>query len=244
MSLLVVERVSKRFGGLRAVSNVSFEVGEGEILGLIGPNGAGKTTLFNLVAGTVPLDEGTISLDGKDLTGSSPHVICHSGIARTFQVARPFSAMTCAENVTVALIGRKQSVPRSDRSAIIEETLTSVGLSGKEHVLSGDLNLIDKKRLELARALATNPKMVLLDEVLGGLSSLEMAQALDLIRTIRDRLNITIVWIEHVMGAVMNVCDRLLVLDQGLLICEGSPQTVSNDPRVITAYLGEADAEN
>ncbi len=244
MSLLVVKEVSKRFGGLRAVVNVSFHIEEEEIVGLIGPNGAGKTTLFNLVAGAIPLNEGSISFNGRQIAGLSPHVICRSGIARTFQVTRPFLSMTCAENVLVALIGRNETPQANHRQRLVREALSLVGLSEKETALAKDLNLIDKKRLELARALATNPRMILLDEVLGGLSSLEMSQALDLIRTIRDRLKITVLWIEHVMGAVMLLCERLLVLDQGVLICEGSPETVSNDPRVIKAYLGEADAQD
>lgn len=244
MSLLVVSEVSKRFGGLQAVAEVSFSVSEGAIVGLIGPNGAGKTTLFNLVAGAIPFDEGSISFDGRSIGGLSSHVICRTGIARTFQVTRPFPAMTCSENLAVALIGRNEPPLMHDRPRIISEMLAFVGLSGKERAPAKDLNLMDKKRLELARALATNPRLILLDEVLGGLSSLEMNQALDLIRAIRDRLKITILWIEHVMGAVMRLCEHILVLDQGKLICEGSPETVSNDTRVIEAYLGEADAQD
>jgi len=244
MSLLVVSEVSKRFGGLQAVSNVSFSMEKGEIVGLIGPNGAGKTTLFNLIAGTIALDKGTVSFNDRPITGLSSHIICRSGIARTFQVTRPFASMTCAENVLVSLIGRNEPVSLSEREGIIRENLSFVGLAGKENALAEDLNLIDKKRLELARALATAPGMILLDEVLGGLSSLEMNQALDLIRSIRDNLKITILWIEHVMGAVMRLCEKILVLDQGELICEGSPELVSKDPRVIKAYLGEADARD
>jgi len=244
MTLLSVESVSKSFGGLMAVSNVSFSVEEGQIVGLIGPNGAGKTTLFNVIAGALHADEGRISFRGKDLNRLAPHEICREGLARTFQVTRPFLGMTCYENVLVALVGRRDRVAESERPQLIEKTLDLTGLAGKQAVLARDLNLIDKKRLELARALATNPKLVLLDEVLGGLSSMEMSQALELIRTIRDRLGITILWIEHVVGAVMSLCERVLVLSQGALICEGTPKEVSSDTCVIEAYLGEADAQD
>jgi len=244
MSLLRVESLNKRFGGLLAVSQASFEVREGEIVGLIGPNGAGKTTLFNLITGAITADSGRIKFDGQDLKGLSSYQICRAGIARTFQVPRPFAKMTCGENVLVALIGRNISVPEPDRPGTIREMLELVGLAGKERVLSADLNLIDTKRLEVARALATGPRLILLDEVLGGLSSMEMSQALDLIRAIRDRFGITVLWIEHVMGAIMSLSERVLVLNQGGLICEGAPAEVIRDKRVIEAYLGEPDAQD
>ena len=244
MSLLRVESLNKRFGGLLAVSQASFEVKEGEIVGLIGPNGAGKTTLFNLITGAITADSGRITFDGQDLKGLSSYQICRAGIARTFQVPRPFAKMTCGENVLVALIGRNISVPEPDRPGTIREMLELVGLAGKERVLSADLNLIDTKRLEVARALATGPRLILLDEVLGGLSSMEMSQALDLIRAIRDRFGITVLWIEHVMGAIMSLSERVLVLNQGGLICEGAPAEVIRDKRVIEAYLGEPDAQD
>ena len=244
MSLLKVESLSKRFGGLMAVAQASFEVKEGEIVGLIGPNGAGKTTLFNLITGAITADSGRVTFGGQDLNGLSAYRICRAGIARTFQVPRPFAKMTSSENVLVALIGRNNSVPQPERRGTILEMLRLVGLAGKEHVLSADLNLIDTKRLEVARALATGPRLILLDEVLGGLSSLEMSQALDLIRAIRDRFGVTVLWIEHVMGAIMSLSERVLVLNQGRLICEGTPAEVTRDRRVIEAYLGEPNAQD
>jgi branched-chain amino acid transport system ATP-binding protein len=244
MSLLRVESVGKSFGGLRALSDVSLTVEEGQIVGLIGPNGAGKTTLFNVVAGTLPADRGRIIFNGTDITRFQAYQIARTGLARTFQITRPFLNMTCEENAVVAMIGSRVAIPRAARGDRVGELLNLVGLAGKEKILSKDLNLIDKKRLELARALTTEPRLILLDEVLGGLSSLEMAQALELIRTIRDRLKITVLWIEHVMGAIMSLSERVFVLDQGMLICEGPPDKVARDPNVIQAYLGEADAQD
>lgn len=244
MSLLQVEGLCKSFGGLQAVDDVSFRLEAGEILGLIGPNGAGKTTLFNLVAGTIKPDRGRAIFSHQDLTGLSPHQICHLGIARTFQVTRPFLNLTCAENVIIPMISRRPPVSKEDRPRLVSELLDFVGLGRREQTMAKDLNLIDKKRLEMARALATGPRLILLDEVLGGLSSLEMDSAMDLIRHIRSRFNITILWIEHVMGAIMTLCERVLVLDQGRFIVEGSPEQVTTDPKVIQAYLGDADAQD
>lgn len=239
MSLLDVNTISKHFGGVQAINRVSFSVGSGEILGMIGPNGAGKTTMFNLVTGAIPVDEGTISFQGAKIAGLKPHEICRKGISRTYQIARPFGKMTCMENVCVALMENRPGLKGAARREAAAELLAMTGLAGKEELHAASLNLIDKKRLELARALGTDPKLILLDEVLGGLNSMEMETALTLIKSIRDRYEITVVWIEHIMGAIMSVCDRVIVLDQGSLISQGTPEEVCRDPLVIQAYLGE-----
>lgn len=240
--LLRVEGISKRFGGVQALGEISFSLGEHELLGLIGPNGAGKTTLFHLIAGTLLPDTGQISFAGHDVTRLKAYQTCRLGIARTFQVTRPFAKLSCLENVEVALVGAEAPVAREDRGERCAELLGLVGLKGKERLDAGQLNLIDKKRLEMARALATNPRLILLDEVLGGLNSLEMGQAMDLIRLIHQDMGATVIWIEHVMGAIMRLSQRVLVLDQGELIFTGTPEQVAQDRRVIEAYLGEQDA--
>jgi branched-chain amino acid transport system ATP-binding protein len=239
MNLLEVKGISKRFGGIQAIAQVSFSVAAGEILGLIGPNGAGKTTLFNLITCAIPADEGDIVFDGRSIRGLKSHLTCRAGLSRTFQVTRPFAKMTCLENVAVPLLENQPELTPSARQHKAEELLKLTALGGKEDWLGERLNLIDKKRLELARALATRPKLILLDEVLGGLNSMEMEDALQLIKTIRDRFDITVLWIEHIMGAIMSVCERVIVLDQGRLICQGEPAAVCQDARVIEAYLGK-----
>ncbi len=239
MSLLKVTGASKRFGGVQAINHVSLSVASGEILGMIGPNGAGKTTMFNLITGAIDLDEGRVAFEGRDITGLKPHRICRAGISRTFQVTRPFGKMTCLENVYVPLVENQPELKGTARRDKALELLTMVALTGKDGWLAESLNLIDKKRLELARALAAKPRLILLDEVLGGLNTAEMETALQLIKSIRDRFDITVVWIEHIMGAIMSLCERVIVLDQGILICQGTPETVCQDPRVIQAYLGE-----
>ncbi len=242
MSRLEVHGLSKRFGGVQALSDVSFSVEEGEILGLIGPNGAGKTTLFHMIAGTLPADAGEVLFMDVPITGLPAHQVCRRGIARTFQITRIFGDMTVLENVLVAQIGNRDKLPPGDPEPRARELIELTGLSGNEETPAGRLNLIDKKRLELARALATGPRLILLDEVLGGLNTSEIPEGVELIRTIRDRLEITVFWIEHIMGAIMRLSERVLVLDQGRLISEGSPQEVSRDPLVVEAYLGEQNA--
>ena len=239
MALLEGRKISKSFGGVQALSQVDFTAEKGTIVGLIGPNGAGKTTLFNAVAGAFKPSSGQVLFDGKNITGLSANAICRRGMARTFQVTRPFAAMTCLENVMVAAINRHPHKPRSFIESSARQKLGLVGLSDMEAFEARHLNVVQKKRLEMARALATEPKLLLLDEVLGGLNTQEIKQAVAFIRNLRDQLGLTMLWIEHVMGAIMQASERVIVLDQGRVLMAGTPLEVVNDPRVIQAYLGE-----
>jgi branched-chain amino acid transport system ATP-binding protein len=239
LALLEGREITKRFGGVLALEGVDFALEKGQIVGLIGPNGAGKTTLFNIVAGTFRPNSGRVVFEGRDVTDMPAYRICRSGIARTFQISRPFGEMTCLENVGVALINNPlASTPRPWRQTALEY-LDYAGLLHRPEVAAKDLNLIEKKKLEMARALAAGPRLLLLDEVLGGLNTQEIGQAVELIRRLRDERGLTIFWIEHVMGAIMGAADRVLVLDQGRKLMEGTPSEVAHDPRTITAYLGE-----
>ncbi len=236
MSILSVREVSKSFGGLRAVHRVSFELQEGELLGLIGPNGAGKTTLFHLISGFLAPDEGVILFAGEPLAGLRPHAVCRRGMVRTFQVARPFLRLTVLENVVVGALERVAH--RHEALGIAEEVLDLTGLRAKAETPGHSLTLPDRKRLELARALATGPRVLLLDEVMAGLNPTEAGRLIDLIRSVHGR-GVTILLIEHVMKAVMSLSQRILVLSYGQLIAEGPPQAIVRDRKVIEAYLGE-----
>jgi branched-chain amino acid transport system ATP-binding protein len=239
LALLEGRGLCKRFGGVAALDQVSFSVEEGTIVGLIGPNGAGKTTLFNLVAGALKPDSGQILFEAENITGLPANVTCRKGLARTFQVTRPFSTMTCLENVGVAVINSPRSRTNGDWRQSAHEVLKAVGLGALAYSEARQLNVIQKKRLEIARALATRPKLLMLDEVLGGLNTQEIVQAIDFIRRLRDEHHLTVFWIEHVMGAIMKAAENVIVLDQGRHLMEGSPEEVVNDPRVIQAYLGD-----
>ncbi len=239
MALLEGHGLWKKFGGVLALNRVDFVLNSGEIAGLIGPNGAGKTTLFNVIAGAFKPTSGHVIFNGTDITGHSANRTCRQGIARTFQVTRPFPEMTCLENVAVSVINSPRQSEHGNWHEPALAVLKHVGLHTHSETLAKGLNLIEKKRLEMARALATKPNILLLDEVLGGLNSQEIQEAVELIQDLRDRLGLTIFWIEHVMGAIMKAADRVIVLDQGANLMEGTPEEVVSDPQVIKAYLGE-----
>src|SRR5579864_6087203 len=241
--LLTVEGLCKRFGGFLAVNQVSFEVRAGEILGLIGPNGSGKSTTFNLIAGNLRPSAGSIRLDGKEIGGLSAHAICHQGIGRTFQIPRPFRKLSLLENVTLAAYyGEAGKLSRAAAERRAAEVLEMVGLPADPQAGTSGLGAAALKKLELARALATQPKLLLADESLGGLDRAEMERAADLLGDIRNRLGITIIWVEHIMGVLMRVVDRVIVLDHGEKIFEGKPAEASVDARVTEVYLGKAQA--
>jgi branched-chain amino acid transport system ATP-binding protein len=236
MSLLVVDQVIKRFRGLTAVDGASFQVGAGEIFAVIGPNGAGKTTLFNLIAGVFAPDAGAISFEGTRIDGLAPDAICRRGIGRTFQLVRPFPALTVEDNALIGALLRRPSVEAARAHA--HDVLRRLDLYDKRHQLASALTLPDRKRLEVARALATDPKLLLLDEVMAGLRPAETDRMVAILRTLNRESGITILLIEHVMRAVMALAARVLVLHHGAAIAEGTPETVVRDQAVIDSYLG------
>jgi branched-chain amino acid transport system ATP-binding protein len=232
---LVIKGLDKRFGGLRAVQDVSFTVKENETVALIGPNGAGKTTSFHLITGFHRADAGSVLAFGRELVGLKPHDICALGLARTFQVAKPFGAMTVLANVMTGAFLRDRHVGAAERKA--REAIAFVGLSAKEQTPAKDLTTIDQRRLEMARALATEPRILLLDEVMAGLNPAEIDQAVALVEKLSER-GLTIVIVEHVMRAIMAVARHIVVLDHGQKIAEGAPKQIVENPEVIRAYLG------
>ncbi len=239
MPLLEGEGVTKLFGGLAAVSQVDFAVERGEVVGLIGPNGAGKTTLFNLVSGALTLKAGDIRFKAQKISGLKPNRICRLGIARTFQSVKVFGNLPAEENVLLgALFGSTSGMSSADAASKATELLEFVGLSAVRATPARDLTLANQKRLEVARALATHPELLLLDELMAGLNPTEVAQAMELVTRIRDE-GVTVFMIEHVMKAIMNVCDRIIVLHHGQKIAEGTPQEIATSKTVVEVYLGE-----
>jgi branched-chain amino acid transport system ATP-binding protein len=238
--MLEIDKVSKHFGGLGALQEVSLKVNEGDFIVLIGPNGSGKTTLFNIVTGVLKPTSGRITFMGHDITGLTPDRICHSGIARTFQIPIPFKTLSVVENVVAGVLFGGSYSAYSDQEARQEalRCMDFVGLKVDERTMPDELGLGGLRRLELARALATRPKFLLLDEVISGLNQEETEEASLILKRIRDEIGITIIWVEHIMGVLMNLVEEVFVLNFGELIAQGTPLEVSRDERVIEAYLG------
>jgi branched-chain amino acid transport system ATP-binding protein len=237
--ILQIEGVSKLFGGLQALKDVTFDLPEGQILGLIGPNGAGKTTLFNCISGVYKPTEGRVLFRGEDITDMKSYDIAHKGMARTHQIVRPLEELTVMENVMVGACFGQHDYSLREAREIGEEVIAFVGLADRTDQLAGSLNVGQKKRLEMARALAAQPYLLLLDEVLAGLNPSEISQMVEIVKAIRSERSITIIMIEHVMHAVMNVSDRIVVLDYGKQLAEGTPTEVAENAKVIEAYLGD-----
>ena len=235
MSILVLDSLSKRYSALVVTDSISLTVAKGEIVGILGPNGAGKTTLFNLIAGTVQPNAGSISFDGRDITRDNAAKRCHLGISRSFQVPQPFNGMTVFENV---LVGSTFGRDASDASDFAMHALQMSGLAKKANLLAGSLPLLDRKRLELSRALATEPRLLLLDEIAGGLTDSECHELLDVLREVHAS-GVTMVWIEHVVHALLSVAQRLVVVNFGKKIADGSPEDVMNSKEVKSVYLGD-----
>ena len=244
MPLLDIVGLEKRFGGVVAVRDVSFSVERGDLVGLIGGNGAGKTTLFAIIAGNQRPSRGAIEFDGERIDGKRPDAIARRGIARTFQIVRPFGELSVMENVVIGALygaGREKSIERAEERA--HEILADVGLDARARDLASDLTLAGRKRLEIARALAIRPRLLMLDEVLAGLTPTEVDDAVRMIRAVHGKYDLTVIMVEHVLRAVMQLCERIVVLHHGEKISEGTPERVSGDPTVIAAYLGTSRRE-
>jgi len=234
--MLAVRNISKFFGGNPVLQDITFNIDKGEVVGLIGPNGSGKTTLFNVITGFYRSKTGHTKFNDRDITQMTPEAICKLGVCRTFQITKPFSNIPVLKNVTIGALIREKSLRKAEKRA--EEVLEFVGMQGKKDVLGKNLTIADRKRLEIARGLATSPKLFLLDEVMAGLTPIELQGMMDLLRNLADK-GMTLFVIEHIMTAIMNLSHRIIVLDHGEIIAQGEPEEISCDPNCIKAYLGE-----